>query len=239
MMSAETIFRARLTFAADGPLIYISVLDMGRLWERMLRRAAVPLAYTQGFNPHARMQFAAALPVGYSSACEVVDLYLAEEVAPETLLAAIAPQCPPGLHVLSAEMVDMRGAALQALVREAEYDVELWSEAGPAEVQAALAELLGRPAIERRRIKKGQMAAYDLRPLIRAIEPLSSSPGRHHLHMILACGPQGSGRPEDIVEELGLPTTQHAIQRTALRWADEAALSMPPEGDMAEQEEDE
>jgi radical SAM-linked protein len=221
-MNTEVRARARLTFAAEGPLMYVSVLDMGRLWERLLRRAGVPLAYTQGFNPHPRMQFATALPVGYSSECEVLDLLLSEELAPAALLAAIAPQCPPGLRVLSAELVPSGSPALQALVREADYVVDLWSPAEGAAVDSALAALLAREAIERQRIKKGKMATYDLRPLIHAVARTSSQDGKHRLHLVMACGPQGSGRPEDLIAELALEIDHFAIRRTALRWASDA-----------------
>ena len=218
-MNTEVLARARLTFAAGGPLKYVSVLDMGRLWERLLRRANVPLAYTQGFNPHPRMQFATALPVGYSSECEMIDLLLSEEVAPELLVAAIAPQCPPGLRVLAAEIVPIRAPALQALMREADYAVELWSAADGAAIDGALAELLARDVIERQRIKKGKMATYNLRPLIHTATRASSEDGRHRLDLVMACGPQGSGRPEDLIAELPLGVDHYTIHRTALRWA--------------------
>ena len=52
--------RTRVTFGLAGPLVYASVLDLGRLWERLLRRAGMPLAYSRGFSPHPRFQFASA-----------------------------------------------------------------------------------------------------------------------------------------------------------------------------------
>jgi radical SAM-linked protein len=73
--------RLRIIYGIEGALSYASVLDIGRLWERLLHRSGMPLAYTQGFNPHPRMQFAAALAVGYTSSYEVLDLLLSELVS--------------------------------------------------------------------------------------------------------------------------------------------------------------
>ena len=148
-MRTEVVARLRVTFGVDSPLSYVSVLDFGRLWERLLRRANVPIAYSQGFNPQARLQFAAALPVGYSSDCELVDLYLAEELAPEVFLALMRPQCPPGLSLIAAEVVPVKGPTPQAKMRAAEYDVALWTETGPEAVGAAIADVLGRETILR------------------------------------------------------------------------------------------
>jgi len=68
--------RLRITFAKGETLKYISHLDLARAWERALRRAGVPLAYSQGFNPRPKMAFAAALPVGYTATAEMVDILL-------------------------------------------------------------------------------------------------------------------------------------------------------------------
>jgi radical SAM-linked protein len=228
-MRTEVVSRLRVTFGVDGPLSYVSVLDFGRLWERLLRRADVPIAYSQGFNPQARMQFAAALPVGYSSACELVDLYLSEDLAPEAFLAQARPQCPPGLTLLAAETVPVKGPTPQALMRSAEYDVAVWADAGPEAVHAAIADVLGRETILRlRRKKKGQMGEYDLRALIYAIQPveggsLASDDQHHGLTMHLRCGSHGAGRPEEILDEFArgpaaLAITRRTIRRTRLIW---------------------
>ena len=220
-MRSESVQRLRATFGVDGPLRYISVLDMGRLWERLLRRAGVPLAYTQGFNPHPRLQFASALPVGYSSECELLDLWLAERMEPAEFAALASDQAPLGLTVLQVEEVPLKVPAPQALVRAAHYQVRLWAEAPREDVERALGQLLARPSIPRQRQKKGHLADYDLRPLIQEIRYLSSEGGCHELYMILRAGAEGSGRPEEVVDALGLPGTQYTIHRVRLIWGDQ------------------
>jgi len=217
-MRSESVQRLRVTFGVDGPLCYISVLDMGRLWERLLRRAGVPLAYTQGFNPHPRLQFASALPVGYSSECELLDLWLAERMEPAEFAARASDQAPQGLTILQIVEVLLRAPAPQALVLAAHYQVRLWAEAPRVEVERALGQLLAQPSLVRQRQKKGHLADYDLRPLIQEIRYNSSKEDCHELHMILRAGAEGSGRPEEILDALGLQGMQYTIRRVRLIW---------------------
>ncbi len=66
--------RVRVIFSKTGALRYIGHLDLNTIWERAARRAGLPLAYTQGFHPQPKMNFASALPLGFSSRCEVMDM---------------------------------------------------------------------------------------------------------------------------------------------------------------------
>jgi radical SAM-linked protein len=220
LMYTDVVQRYRVTFGVSGPLIYTSVLDMGRLWERLLRRAGIPLAYTQGFNPHPRLQFASALPVGYSSDCELVDILLGEIMAPEAFRAAIERHAPPGLSILQVEDVPLKAPAPQSSMRLAHYRVCVWSPATRDQVGAALARLLEQEQVIRQRIRKGEMKDYDLRPLISSLEYQGQEGDRHELSMTLACGPQGAGRPEEIIDEIQIPVSRYTIHRSQLVWED-------------------
>ncbi len=219
-MHTTVVQRLRVTFGVSGPLIYTSVLDMGRLWERLLRRARIPVAYTQGFNPHPRLQFASALPVGYSSECELVDILLGETMSREAFRQAIEQQTPPGLTISQVEEVPIKAASPQASMRLAHYRVRIWSPATRAEVKAALAQLLEQKQIIRQRIRKDQLKEYDLRSLIQSLEYQAQEQDSHELSMLLACGPQGAGRPEEIIEELQIPVSRYTIHRSQLVWED-------------------
>ena len=220
MMRSDTVQRLRVTYGIDGPLRYTSVLDMGRLWERLLRRARVPLAYTQGYSPHPRLQFAAALPVGYGSTCELVDILLAERMELHAFTQAIVSQAPQGLAIAQVEEMPLKAESPQSTMRAADYRVTLWTPAERAHVEAALPSLMERPSISRRRIKKGQMADYDLRPLIYKLQYVASVDGGHELSMTLACGSHGAGRAEEIMDELAVGVTHYSIQRIRLVWGD-------------------
>ncbi len=80
--------RMRVWFATDDTVKYVGHLDMHRTWERAIRRAGLPLAYTQGFNPQPRLQFAAALPVGFTGRGEVADVFLNESAAARSVRRA-------------------------------------------------------------------------------------------------------------------------------------------------------
>ena len=71
--------RIRVTFSKTYHMRYTSHLDVHRTWERTLRRARLPLAYSQGFNPRPKINLAAALPLGFTSDCEIVEFWLDEE----------------------------------------------------------------------------------------------------------------------------------------------------------------
>src|SRR5215208_7314281 len=115
--------RIRITFVKQGALRYIGQLDLHKLWERAARRAKLPLAYSQGFHPQPKMNMAAALPLGFSSRCEVLDMRLEHDVVLEDLPARLNVTLPSGLQVVAAVQVDERAPALQTQVASAEYEV--------------------------------------------------------------------------------------------------------------------
>jgi radical SAM-linked protein len=75
-MSEASVFRYRMEYAKTRALRFIGHLDMLRVWERTFRRARLPLAHTLGFHPHPRMNIGAALPLGFTSDCELIDFWL-------------------------------------------------------------------------------------------------------------------------------------------------------------------
>jgi radical SAM-linked protein len=207
-----------VTYRVSGPCIYASVLDMGRLWERLLRRAQVPLAYSYGFSPHPRLNFGPPLPVGYSSEGEWLDVWLTAVRDPLAVQQALLPQQPAGVEVVRVAEVDIKAPTPQALVRAARYEVVLWSETPPVAVQAALQGLLESATLPRQRHRKGEMISYDLRPLIMTLahegERSAAEGGGQRLAMVLRCGPSGSGRPEEVLAALGVPLAHYTIRRT-------------------------
>jgi radical SAM-linked protein len=224
MSETTVVQRLRVHYAVEGPMCYVSVLEQGRIWERLLRRAGVPLAYTQGYNPRPRLQLGSALPVGYASVCESIDLFLSSTMEPEALAQAIAPQLPMGLSVHAVQEVPLKAAAVQSRVREAWYEVRVWTDDEPEsdiDIQEAIDALLARTEIPRQRHKKGRMTDYDLRPLVLDIHYHLQHDSCHLLIMRLRAGPQGSGRPEEVLDELGLADRRYRIQRRELILAEE------------------
>ena len=163
--------RIQITFAKQGPLRYTGHLDLHKLWERAARRAQLPLAYSQGFHPQPKMNIAAALPLGFSSRCEVMDMKLEHEIQLEGLRDKLQQTLPAGIQVLSVESADERAPALQTQVASAEYQVTLTGSVDASELKRKIDSVMEAESIIRERRGK----TYDLRPLIEglAITPLS------------------------------------------------------------------
>ena len=79
--------RFRITYARTEALRYIGNLDMQKVWERYVRRLKVPIAYSQGFHPQAKIQQACPLPLGFLSPFEITDTWVDDDLAtPESIL---------------------------------------------------------------------------------------------------------------------------------------------------------
>jgi radical SAM-linked protein len=210
--------RLRIEFAKGAVLKYISHLDLARAWERVFRRAALPLAYSQGFNPRPRFQIAAALPVGVTGRAELLDVWLETIMDPQVVLACLDPNLPPGLDVFSVQEVDLRAASLQSRMRTAEYLVDVDTSEPVEGIEIRVRALLDTPTLPRQRHHKGRMRSYDLRPLIRDIEVTAGEQGEVMLRIHVQNSPQGAGRPDEVLDALGLSVAPHAIARTKLHF---------------------
>ena len=201
--------RLRITFTKQGALRYIGHLDLHKMLERSIRRAKLPLAYSQGYHPQPKLNLAAALPLGFSSSAEVMDIWLNEDV--DDAATALQANVPPGLTILQAEQVDEREPSLQSQVIAAEYKVEI-TEAGYASgLNDKIASVLESESIPRVRRNK----QYDLRPLIEELTPTSEN----QLFMRLTAREGATGRPEEVLEVLEIPQEVTRIERTRLLFA--------------------
>ncbi len=204
--------RARITFSKTGPLRYIGHLDLQTLWERAARRAGLPLAYSHGFHPQPKITFASALPLGFSSRGEVMDLRLQSPVdlveLPQQLKAAL----PEGITVLEVHSVDEAEPALQMQVRTAEYEVTLLEKPNASELKRGIERLLAAQSLPRERRGK----AYDLRPLIEALCIKGEDAGAVRILMQLAAREGATGRPEEVLSELGIAARDTQVERTRL-----------------------
>ena len=115
--------RLRITYRKAGMLRYIAHLDLMRTWERALRRAKLPLAYTQGFTPHARLALGAPLALGTVGERELLDVWMSPNVVPPELTRRLAAVLPDGLGLIAAEEVPHALPSLQSQIQSATYEV--------------------------------------------------------------------------------------------------------------------
>ncbi len=203
--------RARITFSKMGALRYIGHLDLQTLWERAARRAGLPLAYSHGFHPQAKINFASALPLGFSSRAEVLDMRLQSDVELGELPRRLEAALPPGIRILDVERVDEAAPPLQTQVRSAEYEVSLLEQADVAALESAMRRLMETTTIPRTRREK----QYDLRPLIEELK-LERQGGELKISMLLAAREAATGRPEEVLDELGISAGNARIERSRL-----------------------
>jgi radical SAM-linked protein len=210
--------RIRITYAKGQRLKYISHLDLTRTWERAFRRAGLPVAYSQGFNPRPRFQLAAALPVGVTGREELLDLWLTEPLLPSEVLSRLRPALPAGLDVSDVEEVERKAASLQSQLRAADYVVLVGSEEPVEAIQTRIQALLAAPTLPRQRHHKGKQQPYDLRPLIQEVSVAVEGEKERVLHMRLQASPQGAGRADQVLDALGLSLASYSIERTNLHF---------------------
>jgi radical SAM-linked protein len=213
--------RIRITFIKQGALRYTGHLDLHKLWERAARRAELPLAYSQGFHPQPKMNMAAALPLGFSSRCEVMDMRLEHDISLENLPTRLNATLPSGLQVVDVEQVDERAPALQTQVASAEYQVTLTEPVDGSELKRRVDSVIESKSIPRERRGK----RYDLRPLIEELKILKSSgprstreqaPALQKIFMRLTAREGATGRPEEVLDVLGISFEGTRIERTRL-----------------------
>ena len=205
--------RLRVTFSKTGPLIFIGNLDLLTIWERAARRAGLALQYSKGFHPQPKIQFAAPLPLGFSSSCEMVDIRIDEEADCAQVSERLQAVLPAGLAIHAIEAIDPAAPALAALLRVAEYDVALAELVSAAHLEESVTGLVSESSLPRERRGK----RYDLRPLIESLE-LTETPGTAGpvLRMRLKAMQGATGRPDEVLEALGLKRQDARIERTAL-----------------------
>jgi radical SAM-linked protein len=152
--------RLRLCFAKRGRLRFTSHRDFQRAFERALRRAEIPMAYSAGFSPHPKVSYAGAAPTGVASEAEYLEIALTQVRDPAAVRAALDDALPEGLDVL--EVVVAGPGSLAERLEASEWEIVL---AGvPAEAgAAALARFLAQDAVEVERLTKNGMRRFDAR----------------------------------------------------------------------------
>jgi len=187
-----------------------------RLWVRALRRARVPLAYSEGFSPHPRISLAAPLSVGVTGESEFMDVTVSRPVSPHWFMNAVNRQLPQGIEVLEVYPIAPSVPSLQSQVRQAHYTVEVATTKPEEEVRADIRRLLALEHLPWHHERDTGRRDYDLRALIEDIALEGCHNGTCLLTMKLRCDESGSGRPEQVVYALGFNEHPRSIQRSRL-----------------------
>lgn len=207
-----------LTFEKNEPVRWLGHLDILRTFERAIRRAGLPIAFSGGYNPRERLAFASALSTGVTGAAEPATLELTESRLPESILADLNTALPPGIRVVSCQEIPDAGSRdlLNAYDR-AEYAVVCScppeTEAGDAE--RAVTTLMAQTELCITREREGRSKTVDIRPFLfyLAFRPDSLADSRLTLEMILGLGESGTAKPPEIVGALAAFLPGLALRR--------------------------
>ncbi len=203
--------RIRIHFAKTEAMRFTSHLDLYRTWERMLRRAGLPLAYSQGFKPHPRIVLASALPLGITSQAEVVDVWLEQALPLREIESQLGYAQPPGLQVIMCAEVDQTEPALPTQVTASDFLIT-FPECIP-DLEHKIEALLSAQSLPRTLRDK----SYDLRPLIIEMEILDIGISEKDAIRVRLTAREGAtGRPEEIVRALGESPEETHIHRIRL-----------------------
>jgi len=203
--------RLRIVFAKTEAMRFTGHLDLFRTWERTIRRAGLPLAYTQGYKPHPRINIASALPLGFTGENELVEIWLETDLPLEQITASLKQAAPPGLEIRQVEAANARSPNLQAILQASEYIITLLQPF--PYLERRLAELLSAESLPRQRGGKN----YDLRNLIITLENLpDDEQGHQRLLACLSAREAATGRPEEVILALGANPEMARIHRRRL-----------------------
>lgn len=224
--------RMWIVFEKGKRLRHIGHLDLMRAMQRALRRSGLPIAYSQGFNPHVLVNFASPMPVGVWGTHEIMDAAMAREVSPDEVKEALNKALPPAIKVKEAFQVTDAHPAPMALLRAAGYEAVMEGEKA-ALLSQAIPALLKREEIPAMRKTKSGEKPCDIRPMIFALSAREEG-GRWIFSMTLAFKEAATLKPEllftALCREAGLESAPRMVlNRTRLMGMDENGALTPLE----------
>jgi radical SAM-linked protein len=209
--------RLRVRFEKTGKIRWTSHRDLARIWERVIRRAGLPIAYSQGFSPHPKLHFGLALSTGHESVAEFLDLDLDPDAPLPTLedLAALparlTPLLPVGVEVTAVAEIPSSTMSLQQAVTSCDWSIELRGVA-PDAVQTAADRLLAAEELVITRQRKGKDVTDDVRPYLLALAVVGPTDNGTQIEAHLATQPRGL-RVSELLTILDLGATEGLVRR--------------------------
>lgn len=231
-------FPVRIGFTKRGPVRFISHRDLARVFERAVRVAELPLAFTKGFVPRPKVGFGLALSVGHESDAEYLDFELTHDPGVATLGPAVNDGLPEGMAITGAVALADRAPSLQESVTTVGYDIVVTNEADEADelsaiaVEASVHRALERPVLEIQRTRKGREITEDVRPALRRVELVEAEPASAVLRCELSTQPR-SARPGDLIAALnsvadpGAELSEQRVLRTH-QWIERGGARLEP-----------
>jgi len=205
--------KVRARFTKIGRVRWTSHRDVARMWERALRRARVPVAYTAGFTPRPQLSFGLALPTGCESVAEYLDIALDVPVDPTELVRDVGSLLPDGVDVVGAGVIEVGTRSLQEDVSSCTWEIRV-PAAAPRELEVAIERVLAADSLPIQRERKGRNVVDDLRPSVLTLSCAGSDADDAVLLAELGTRPRGV-RPSELALALGV---ELGLARRTCQW---------------------
>ncbi len=196
----ETPVTMRVVFTKTGNLQYFSHLDLQRTWQRALVRASIPMWYTQGFNPHAKIVFGVPLPVGSEGLEEMVDLRVDRAITPAEMKAQLNAELTGEMQVSEVYVP----TAPFSDIAWATYEMTLCAKGNATDnvcaIQAMFAEG-AEPIIMSKRSKSGDKD-INILPMVHSMKVTADCNGLVHIRATLRAGNTENLNPEYIIKAI-------------------------------------
>ncbi len=193
----------------------MSVLEIQKIWERACRRAGFQLVFSQGFHPQPKIQILLPLPLGIFGLDEKVDIWFQENIKFDELKQGLSTKLPHGISIKQVEAINLSEKSLVNKIEYADYLIEFFPDLlipDSKNLEAKISTILeSQEVIRTRRGKK-----YNLRSLIEDIQYVQSQHGRDQIYLKMLAKPGKTGRPDEVINELGFDLTQCKIYRTKI-----------------------
>ena len=221
--------RMLAVFEKSERIRHIGHLDIQRSVQRGLRRSGLPIAYSNGYNPHVLITFASALSTGACGKREIMDVTMAEPVSEEEFLEKMNRAMPPEMQLKEARAVDQKHPALMASLRAAEYDLLIRDPEQAEKLTEAIPAMMARESVMAMRKTKTALKECDIKPLIYTLRGEGQ-----HLYATLVLTEREACKPGMLMEalsrEAGLEQEiRILVTRTALLGMDENGTLIPLE----------
>lgn len=186
-------------FKVQGSLSYLSHLELMKVFRQALRRSSVPVAYSEGFNPHMKLSFAVAKGVGLPSVGELLEITVIKELDLEQTLETINKNLPVGLEVLVIKKRTETKKSLTALLKRGSYDLSL---EGGTRSKEAIKDFFAQESISLMVKSKRVFKEKDIRPFILDWEIVKESESALTIQVVLAQGSEANLRVDVLKEAL-------------------------------------
>ena len=189
--------RMLAVFEKGERIRHIGHLDIQRSVQRGLRRSGLPVAYSNGFNPHILVTFASALSTGACGKREIMDVTMAEDVSESLFLEKMNRAMPPEMQLSETRAVDRKHPSLPPLLRAARYDLLIRDEQYAAKLSETIPAMMSRDTIPALRKTKTALKECDIKPLI-----IDLKGEGNHLYAMLVLTEREACKPGMLMEAL-------------------------------------